>query len=156
MQQFSQVLSFISRSFILNLGKFSIPVTYWEVGAIIFLIFLLILSMAQFRRHYVDWGFKGALFGIFFGFLLALLLEGFLIVGGKTALTEFLGWKNAPKPLQVALDAGKTQLIQVLGVDTAIPSSLAKDSSTFQGALENIQTLSPADLKKVKSLICQP
>ncbi|QQG42158.1 MAG: hypothetical protein HYV90_02480 [Candidatus Woesebacteria bacterium] len=149
MQQFSQILSFISRSFNLNLGKFSIPVTYWEVGAIIFLIFLLILSMAQFRRHYVDYGLKGGIFGVVIGFLLALVLEGFLIVGGKTAVTEFLGWKNAPKPLQVALDAGKTQLIQVLGVSSP-------DNSTFQGALENIQTLSPADLKKVKSLICQP
>ncbi|KKQ91901.1 MAG: hypothetical protein UU16_C0030G0004 [Candidatus Woesebacteria bacterium GW2011_GWA2_40_7] len=156
MNQFAQTSKFLSRGFDLNLGKFSIPLAYWEVAAIVFLIFLLILSMAQFRRHYVDWGLKGALFGIFFGFLLALLLEGFLIVGGKTALTEFLGWKNAPKPLQIALDAGRTQLIQVLGVKSSIPSSLAKDSSTFQGALENIQTLSPADLKKVKSLICQP
>lgn len=148
MNQFSQASKFLSRGFDLNLGKFSIPLAYWEVAAIVFLIFLLILSMAQFRRHFVDYGIKGGLFGVLIGFLLALILEGFLIVGGKTALTEFLGWKNAPKPLQIALDAGKNQLIRVLGV--------SGESSTFQSSLENIQSLSPADLKKVKSLICQP
>lgn len=153
MQWFAQLWN---KSFNLNLGKFSTPIPYFEVAAIIFLLFLLVLSMAQFRRHYVDWSFKGALFGIFFGFLLALTLEGFLIIGGKTALTEVLGWKNAPKPLQVALDAGKTQLIQVLGLQTSIPSSFAKEDSSVQGALENIQSLNPSDLKKVKTLLCQP
>lgn len=104
----------------------------------------------------MDWGLKGAVFGIFFGFLLALVLEGFLIVGGKTALTEFLGWKDAPVPLQTALDSGKKQLIQVLGVEAPVPSSPAKESLSVQDSLEVLQSLNPADLKKVKSLICQP
>lgn len=144
-----------SKSFDLNLGKFSLPVTYLEAGAVIFLLFLLILAMAQFRRHYVDWSLKGGVVGIFFGFLLALILEGFLLIGGKTALTEVLGWKNAPKPIQVALDAGRGKLIQVLGIQDQIPASQAKENATVQSAVETLQSLNPADMKKVKSLLCQ-
>ncbi|HKC05215.1 MAG TPA: hypothetical protein VKC54_05090 [Patescibacteria group bacterium] len=156
MQQIGNFFRYLTQAFDLNLGKFTISVVFWQVGAIIFLLFLLVLSMAQFRRHYVDWGLKGAAFGIFFGFLLALTLEGFLIVGGKTALTEFLGWKNAPLPLQMALDAGKAQLVQVLGINTTIPSSLAKDNTSVGEVVGTLQSLNPGDLKKIKNIICQP
>ena len=149
MNQVSQVLKFITQSFDLNLGKVVIPVTFWQVGAIVFLIFLLILSMAQFRRHYVNWGVKGAVFGVIFGFLLALTLEGFLISSGKTALIGVLGWKNAPIPLQTALDSGKKQLIQVLGVETV-------NQSSVQAIVSSLQSLPPTDLKKIKTIICQP
>jgi len=159
MKQVVQILGslkFLTQSFNLNVGKIIIPVAFWQVGAIIFLIFLLILSLAQFRRHYMDWGIKGVFLGIFFGFLLALTLEGFLIIGGKTALTEVLGWKNAPAPLQLALDQGKKQLIQVLGVQTAIPPSIAGDKPSVQAVVSTLQSLGPTDLKKIKTLICQP
>src|SRR5258706_8533993 len=156
MQQIGNFFRYLTQAFDLNLGKFTISVVFWQVGAIIFLLFLLVLSMAQFRRHYVDWGLKGAAFGIFFGFLLALTLEGFLIVGGKTALTEFLCWKNAPLPLQMSLDAGKAQLVQVLGINTTIPSSLAKDNTSVGEVVGTLQSLNPGDLKKIKNIICQP
>lgn len=103
----------------------------------------------------MDWSLKGGVFGIFFGFLLALILEGFLLIGGKTALTEALGWKNAPKPIQVALDAGRGKLIQVLGIQDQIPTSMAKENTTVQSAIQTLQSLNPADMKKVKSLLCQ-
>ena len=120
------------------------------------LIFILIVTMAAFRRHYVDWSLKGGVFGIFFGFLLALILEGFLLIGGKTALTEVLGWKNAPAPLARVLDAGRSQLIQVLGIETQIPVSYAKDTVLVQDAVKTIQSLNPADLKTVKNILCTP
>jgi hypothetical protein len=147
---------FLLDQFNLNLGKSSLPVTYMEVGGVAILLFILVLIFAQFRRHYVDWSLKGAVFGIFIGFLVALTLEGFLIIGGKTALTEVLGWKNPPAPISLALDAGRTKLIQVLGVESQIPSSLAKESPTVQGAIELLQSLSPGDIKKVKTIFCQP
>jgi hypothetical protein len=127
-----------------------------KFGAIILLLFILVLTLARVRRHFMDWSFKGALFGIFFGFLLALILEGFLIIGGRTAITEVLGWKNAPQPIQVALDSGKSQLIRILGIKDEIPSSTAKENITVQGAIETLQSLNPTDMKKVKTLICQP
>ena len=111
--------------------------------------------MAKFRRHYVDWSLKGAVFGIFFGFLLALILEGFLIISGRTAITSVLGWKNPPKVVANALDTGRNKLIQVLGTSTTIPSSFAKESSSVKEAVDTIQSLNPADVKTVKSIICQ-
>src|SRR3990170_441590 len=108
-----QTLVFLQKSFKLNLGSFSLPVSYFQAAAVIFLLFLLVLMLAQVRRHYVNWSLKGAVFGVFFGFLLALILEGFLIIGGRTAVTEVLGWKNAPKPITHALDAGRAKLVKV-------------------------------------------
>ena len=151
-----QTLVFLQKSFKLTLGSFSLPVSYFQAAAVIFLLFLLVLMLAQVRRHYVNWSLKGAVFGVFFGFLLALILEGFLIIGGKTAITGALGWKNAPKPIQIVLEAGRSQLIKVLGIQDQIPSSLAKENLTVQGAVETLQSLNPADMKKVKTLICQP
>lgn len=145
-----------SGSFNFSLGNYSLPVSYWQAGAIVFLLFILILMLAQFRRHYINWSLKGGIVGIFFGFLLALILEGFLIIGGRTALTEVLGWKNAPKPIQVALDNGRNKLIQVLGVQDQIPNSYAKESVGVQDAVETFQSLNPADMKKVKALLCTP
>lgn len=83
-------------------------------------------------------------------------MEGFLIIGGKTALTEVLGWKNAPKPVQNALDVGRAKLTNVLGVKDEIPQSTAKEKTTIEKVIEDFQSLNPKDSKKVKSLICQP
>ncbi len=142
--------------FDINIGKISFPVSYIQAAVIVFLIFILVLVLAQFRRHFFDWSVKGALFGIFFGFLLALILEGFLIIGGRTVLTGILGWKNAPAPISLALDAGRNKLIQVLGIKDQVPSSFAKENATVTGAIDLLQSLNPADIKKVKTIFCQP
>jgi len=148
------LLSSVSGRFDLNLGKFSLPVPYWQAIAVIFLVFLLIVLMAKFRRHYVDWSLKGAVFGIFFGFLLALILEGFLIIGGKTALTSVLGWKNPPTPVSVALDAGRDKLIKVLGISDEIPFSYASENVSVSETVKILQNLNPADTRTVKSIYC--
>lgn len=149
-------LQFLFREFQFNLGKYTIPVPYWEAIAIVFLIFLLIITLAQMRKHYVDWSLKGGVVGIFFGFLLALLLEGFLLIGGRTVITELLGWENAPKPISRVLDAGKLKLVQVLGAQTEIPTTFAKDEVSVAGTLDQIQSLNPEDLTKVKNILCSP
>lgn len=145
----------LSGHFNFNLGKISFPVPYIQAIAVVVLIFFLVLLLAQFRRHYVNWSFKGALFGMLFGFLLALILEGFLIIGGKTVLTGVLGWKNPPAPISIALDAGKNKLIQVLGISTQVSSSFVKDSATVTSAVQFLQNLNPTDVKKVKAILCQ-
>lgn len=133
--------------FDLNIGKFSLPIPYVEAGAIILLIFVLILSIAQFRHHTVNWSLKGMLFGTFFGFILALIIEGFLIIKGGTILTGVLGWKNAPAPLSIALDAGRSKLIKVLG---------AKDqNSNVASTIQFLQSLNPSDVKNVKAIFCR-
>ncbi len=150
----------IISAFFSNVGNYFADLyfskNYLQAGAILVLIFLLVITLAQIRHHYVDWSIKGGIVGIFFGFLLALILEGFLIIGGRTAVTEFLGWKNAPKPIKTALDIGKVKLINVLGVTDEIPNSFASDNPSAEDAIDLLQNLDPAETKKVKALICEP
>lgn len=148
--------SFLGKTFSLSLGKLSFSPSYLQAGAIVLLLFLLVLAIAQVRRHLFEWSLKGALFGLFFGFLLALILEGFLIIGGKTAVTEILGWQDPPKPILSVLDAGKGKLINVLGVESGIPTSLAQEKPGWEDVIEAFQKLDPAQVKKAKDIICRP
>lgn len=138
------------------LSNISIDSVYGKVGAIVVLIFLLILSLAFFRQYLVKYSVKGVFTGIFFGLLLALFIEGFLLIAGRTALTELLGWKNAPKPLKTALDLGQERLVKVLGTDVQIKSSNAFENSSIEDAVNILQSLNPDDIRKVKAIICQP
>ena len=146
----------LSQSFNFNVGKISLSTSYLQAGAIVVLLFLLVLSMASFRRHLIGWSLRGALFGLFFGFLLALIFEGFLIIGGKTAITELVGWKNVPKPIANLLDSGRTKLVQVLGVTQEIPTSIAKENPTVEEAIGVFQSLDPQESAKVRKMICEP
>lgn len=147
---------FVSENLNLGFLHINLPASNWKAIAIVVLLFALVFALANFRRHMIDWSLKGAVFGVFFGFLFALILEGFLIVGGKTALTEVLGWKNAPKPLQLALDSGRNQLLNVLGVSTQIPISSAKENLDTGEVVDILQSLNPTQMKQVKALICKP
>ena len=148
-QIFSQTLNF-------NLGKYYISTSWVQAALIVILLFLLVLTMAKFRRHMFSWSMKGALFGIFIGFFLALILEGFLIIGGKTAFTEVMGWENAPKPIKIALEAGRAKLVAVLGATEEIPTSVAKEVSLPDDVIGQFQSLNPQDAAKVRRLICEP
>lgn len=150
---FAQILS---KTFQFNVGNLNISTSYVQAGVIVVLLFLLVLSLASFRRHLLGWSIKGAFFGLFFGFLLALILEGFLIVGGRTALTEIAGWKNAPEPLQAALEAGRSKLVQVLGVTQEVPPSVAKEDPTVEDAINIFQSLDPSESSKARQMICKP
>ena len=140
----------------IKIGDLTFAPSIYQAGAIVVLLFILILLFAQMRRHFMNWSIKGALFGIFFGFLLALILEGFLVIGGRTALTEFLGWKNPPKPVADLVDMSREKIVDVMGVTAEIPSSVAKEDPTVDDAIEVFQTLDPSESKKAKSLICEP
>lgn len=150
-------IDFISRTFDLKLGGVNIEPTYWQAGAIILLLFVLVLTLARLRSTYVHWSLgKSAIAMIFWGFLLALILEGFLLIGGRTLLTEILGWENAPKPISNVLQAGRLRLVDVLGVTDEVPPSLASEQPTFDDAVELIQSLSANDASKLESVICSP
>lgn len=144
-----QMLDVLLRTFDLNLGKYSISPSYWQAGAIVFLLFILVLTMAQVRRHFLDWTAKGAIIGLFFGFLLTLILEGFLMLSGKTVLSLILGWKTAPKPISNVLDAGRNNLVRVLGTHDIVNINLDTVTSGYQ-------SLNPNDQKKFRSSVCMP
>lgn len=142
--------SYFFNTFDLNVGSYSLAIPYVQAGAIIFLLFLLVITMAQFRHHYLDWSFKGAGVGLIFGVLITLILEGFLLVYGKTALISVLGWENAPKPISVALEAGRNKLSNVLGEKTE------EKTVGTQEIVKLYQSLSPSEVKKIKNIICSP
>lgn len=147
---------FFTQRLNLNFGSINFAPSYLQAGAIVFLLFLLVLTLASMRRHFIGYSFKGAIFGLFFGFLLTLVLEGFLIISGKTAFTEIIGWKSAPKPILNVLEAGRNKLVQVMGVSDTIPSSKAKSAATKDEVLEGYQSLNPSDSASIRKMICAP
>ena len=127
---------------------------YLEAGAIVFLLFLLVLSMARLRRMYVKWSFKGATGMVLMGFLLALILEGFLIIGGRTMFTELLGWNNPPKPIATALDSGKERLVDVLGEQSQVPMSEASSAVSSDMVIRGYNELAEDEAEVVRGQIC--
>lgn len=130
------------------INNFSIAPTYIQAGVIIVLLFLLIISLAQFRHHFVKWSMKGGLIGLFFGFLFTILIEGFLLVQGNTFLTTIFGWRNPPKPFKTAIELGREKLTNVLG--NSIEEPIAKDAITI------LQSMNPQEISKIKAIICTP
>ena len=143
----------LGRTFDIPIGKTVISPSYFYAAAIVFLLFLLVLTLAQVRRHFLNWSLKGGIFGIALGFFLALILEGFLIIGGKTVVTEILGWKNAPKPILTVLEAGRNKLVNVLGVTDEIEVSKAEDLAQTK-VIKEYQTLTPDEQDLVRYQIC--
>lgn len=152
------ISKFLNKSFgIYNIHGVSVEPTYWMAGAIVILIFLLILTLARMRYLYIEWHFdRHNLSFLFYGFLLALILEGFLLISGRTFITEMLGWENAPKPIGTALDIGRDKLVQVLGEETKVPSSNAQTRPTVDQLMNYYGGLEKNDAEKVRSQICKP
>jgi len=151
-------LKLINKSFgTYNIRGIYIEPTYWEAVAIVLLLFMLVFTIARVRFLYVHWNLGKPAFSMFFwGFFLALILEGFLIIGGKTFVTEILGWKNAPKPISTALDLGRAKLVDVLGVKDEISQSVAKEKASYQSVISDYYNLSDEEKKTTRSLICKP
>lgn len=152
----SSILQKLFTPFNFNVGTIQLSTNILQAGAVVFLIFILIVMLAQMRRRFVDWHMNGAVAGIAFGFLLALILEGLLIISGRTFLTETLGWKNAPKPISNALDAGRGKLVDVLGTTGEIPVSDASEKATIGGIMQNYEELSASEQESLRSIVCTP
>lgn len=140
-----------------SVGGLTFAPQAWQVIAIVFLLFLLAITMASVRRHLLEWAVKGAGFGVVLGFILALIIEGFLILGGRTALTEILGWKNAPEPIQQALDQSRSKLVNVLGESTEVPKiEASEEKASVEGLLSTYRELTPDEANEFIDRICLP
>ncbi len=100
----------------LHIGKITIAPNIWQAAAIIALVFALILVLAYMSRNFLEWSLSGFGIGLLIGFILAVVLEGFLIIGGKTVVTGLLSWKNAPPQVQNVLNEGHAKLLDTLNV----------------------------------------
>jgi hypothetical protein len=131
--------------------------TYWEAFTIVILIFLLIFTLARMRYLYVHWHLsKTSLAMMFWGFVLTVILEGFLWLSGRTVLTTVLGWKNPPKPVAETLTTGRDHLRQVLGETAEIDSAKAKEPVTYQSVVFDYKELSEEDKSTVQKFVCKP
>lgn len=139
-----------------KIGNFEFSPTYLQAAAIVFLTFLLIFTLARLRKLYVRWSFSGAHAFLFIGFLLALIIEGFFIIGGRTVITEILGWKNPPKPVASVLDFSKEKIADVLGVKKEIPTSYAQTELSSEEFYTLYDSLAGEEKEKLKELICTP
>lgn len=131
--------------------------TYWQAAAIVFLIFLMLLTIARMRYLYVHWHMgRQNISMLFWGFLLALLFEGLLVISGRTMFSEVLGWKKAPKPISTVLDITRNKLIGVLGINDEIPASSASEKPTYQSVIGNYENLTDSEKDEVKKFVCEP
>ena len=149
---------FLNKSLgVYNIHGVSIEPNYWQAGVIILLLFLLVFTLARVRFLYIHWSLgKGSLSFLFYGFLLALIVEGFLVLNGRTLLTQVLGWQNAPKPIGTALDVGRQKLVDVLGSQSEIPDSNAQMLNSYEKVLSDYKSLQSGEKDKVKTDICTP
>ena len=152
------ILRFLNKSFgVYNIRGIYVEPTYWMAGAIVLLIFLLLFTVARIRWLYVHWNLgKSSMSMLFWGFLLAFIVEGFFILGGRTLFTEILGWKSEPKPISTLLDISRAKMIGVMGVTDEIPDSSAKEPPTYQSIVGDFESLSSDDKEAAKNFICAP
>lgn len=128
---------------------FEFQFSYFQAGLTVLMLFLLILTLGQLRHRFLHWHMEGVIPGVIFGFIIALLLEGILIIGGRTILIEVLGWKSAPKPISNALDAGRNKMVSVLGV------RLEKKSVTTGEMMSLYQELDEEDKESLQQFLCE-
>ena len=151
------VAGFFTKSIgVYNVKGLEIEPRIWQAVAIGVLLFLLVFTLARLRYLYVHWNLsKNSLSFLFYGFILALILEGFLIISGKSLLIEVIGWKNPPKLISTALDIGKEKLINVLGMEDEIELN-KEESPTFQSVIIDYKKLSSDDSELVREYLCRP
>ena len=131
-------------------------------------VFLLLVLLGLTRKHLLGYSFKGGYAGFGLGVIFTLVIEILLLLGGRTLLTESLGWKDAPPALTETFDRGKEEVAKDLGVEKAsdleIGFSTASDSASSQrenfdnaeSFLSSYQKLTPLEAGKVKSRVCAP
>ncbi|SRR5258708_4989365 len=108
----------------LHIGKVVISSNIWQAGLIIILVFVLILVLAYMSRNFLEWSLSGFGIGLVIGFILAIVLEGFLLIGGKTVITGLLSWKTAPPIVANVLNSGHQRLLDVLNVPASCSGTL--------------------------------
>lgn len=129
---------------------------WFHAGAIVLLLFLMVVLFGRMRHLYVGWSIKGLMPGIMFGFALALILEALFILAGRTVFTELLGWENPPKPIAVALDFGKEKVEKTLGASSSVPTLKASDVNTAESVMSVVVSMEEIEKQKLQRLFCKP
>lgn len=140
-----------------KVGNLYIDATYWEAGAIIVLLFLLVFTFARLRFLYVHWSLgKHAFAMLFWGIVLTIIIEGFFMLTGRTIFTEILGMENVPKPFSTVLNIGRERLVNVLGEESAVPNTSASSVLNSDQMYSLYTKMNSDESQKLQNIICQP
>ena len=118
-------------------------------------IFLFLLLFAFTRHHMLSWSIRGAWFGIVLGIVVALAVEAFLLVGGRTLVVEAIKNERTPKSVRVFLQENLTELAQSLAGEPKTLSAAEEATGAADVVLE-FQRLPPLERQKARQLICTP
>ncbi len=139
-----------------KVGSFEISPSYTQAAIILVLVFLLLLSLARVRRMFIHWSLGRHSIAIFvWGFIVALIVEGFFILAGRTMFTEILGLKNVPKPISSFIELGRNRVYQVLGESVEVKESSAQEVGNAKSLIESFYLLDEIDKEEVKDQICK-
>lgn len=140
-----------------KVGNLNIDATYWEAITIIILIFLLIFTLARLRFLYVHWSMgKNAFAMLFWGVVLTIILEGFMMLSGRTLFTEILGMRNVPKPFSTLLAIGRQKFTDVLGQESTVPYSSADYSLNSDQMYTLYSKMDQSESQRFREILCQP
>jgi len=138
-----------------EIGGLDISPSYSQAAIVLVLVFLLLLSLARVRRLFVHWSLGRHSIAIFvWGFIVALIVEGFFILAGRTMFTEILGLKNVPKPVSSFIELGRNRVYQVLGESIEVKESSALETTT-KSLLKSFSLLNEKEQEEVKKEICR-
>lgn len=146
----SDATNYATKTFAFTIKGVELAPTYWQAGLIVFLLFLIVLSLARMRHLYMHWSLKSFLPAMAFGFILAFAIELLLFLNGTSVVTGILGWENAPKPISTALDVGRQELKQVLGDET-----YADEVSSYEAIMRTYSVLPEDEKDQIKDFICK-
>lgn len=124
--------------------------------AVALLVFLFFVAVALLRHRSVKDSVKTTSSGILIGFLFAIVIEGFLVLSGRTFITEMLSWENPPKPIAGVINKGRERLTNVLGTSVEINSTNADSGPNVQSVIDDYLSLPPDQADQIKKSLCQP
>jgi len=140
-----------------KIGNLDVDATYWQAGAIVILIFMLIFTLARLRYLYVHWNLgKSSISMLFWGVVLTVIIEGFFILSGRTIFTEILGMKSVPKPFSTVLDIGRNKFVNVLGQEDS--QSIEAESKILNSdqMYTHYVNMDDEESRKLQEILCQP
>ena len=140
-----------------KIGNLDVDATYWQAGAIVILIFMLIFTLARLRYLYVHWNLgKSSISMLFWGVVLTVIIEGFFILSGRTIFTEILGMKSVPKPFSTVLDIGRNKFVNVLGQEDSRSAEAESKILNSDQMYTHYVNMDDEESRKLQEILCQP
>lgn len=139
----------------LGIATSGVPSGVQQGILIIIGIFFFTLLLGATRHHMLHWSLKGAGFGLVLGIIVTLVLEGVLLVGGKTAIAQAIKNNNTPPDVRIFLQKNLSELAQLI---ESSPTTLgASSDGALSGQIaEAYKDLNSKEQKQVRDAVCTP